>query len=160
MALFKLVDTLPKEKIKGYVYLQRAAVKNALMYADVSDTERVGVAANAIVKNDEIIEADELVTISDIAELREQLNDLLIQVSMGAKMFPITLDLDKWIEKEERWVYEDNLDIEEPESVIIQCTHNQQEYSLILACKIENKKIQFFSNHKPINPIKILIIVK
>ena len=160
MALFKLVDTLPKEKTKGYVYLQRTSAKNALMYADVSKTERVGVAANAIVKNDEVVEADEIATINDIAELREQLNDLLIQVSMGAKMIPITLCLDKWKEKEGRWIYEDKLDTDEPESVIIQCTRNQQEYSLILACKIENRKIQFFSRHKPINPIEVLVIIK
>ena len=65
MALFKLVDSLPKEKTKGYVYLQRASAKNALMYADISENERVGVAANAIVQKDEIIEADEIATIND-----------------------------------------------------------------------------------------------
>lgn len=161
MALFKLVDTLPKEKTKGYVYLQRASTKNALMYADVSETERVGVAANAIVQKDEIIEADEIATINDIAELREQLNDLLIQVSMGAKMFPITLEKDKWSEVESRWIYEEEIvGADNPESVVIQCTQNEREYSLILGCKVEKGKIQFIAGHQPINPISVLVIIK
>lgn len=161
MALFKLVDTLPKEKTKGYVYLQRASAKNALMYADVSETERVGVAANAIVQKDEIIEADEIATINDIAELREQLNELLIQVSMGAKMFPITLEKDKWSEVESRWIYEEEIaNVNDPESVVIQCTENEREYSLIMACKVEEGKIQFIAGHQPINPISVLVIIK
>lgn len=159
MALFKLTDILPKEKTKGYVYLQRANKNNALMYADLSSTERVNIAVNAIVKNNDIIEAEQIATIEDIDELREQFNSLLAQVSVGAKIISIELQPEKWEQEEFYWVFKEKIETKKPKSIIIQCIYNQKEYDSIFSCKIESKNIFFFSDYKPINIIKLLVIV-
>ena len=160
MALFKIVDILPEEKKKGYVYLQRADEKNAIMYADISDTERINVAANAIVQGDNTIDAECLATIADIEELREQLNEILIQVSMGAKIFPMTLDVDKWIEDSVGYSYEADISAQNPDSVIVQCTRGTEDYAYMSACKVTSNKIFFYSSILPKNSIELLIIIK
>lgn len=154
MALFKIFDILPREKKKGNVYLERIDEDNALMYADVNDAERVGVAANALVKDSEAVPADEFITIHDLEDLKRDIFDSILKMNLGAQHDIITLEPHNWSSN----TYKHQLSHSRDSAPIVNCLSNTQEYSYITSAVVSNGYITFEAAQAPRQPIKLLII--